>query len=81
MKIIVAVYDRVTEAYGPLMVVNTRAEAKRSMREAMKDPENAMAKNPSDYELWQLGEYNDQTGQIGAIGVERLERAEDLIGA
>lgn len=80
MKLLVALYDRATEAYAPVMTVHTRGEAIRSFRQAVNDPQTPISINPTDYELWQLGEYNDQNGEISAKA-ELLARAEDYKGA
>lgn len=76
MKLLVALYDRAVESYAPVMTVHTRNEAIRSFRAAVNDPESPINKNPTDYELWQLGEYDDQNGEISAKP-EMLARAED----
>lgn len=77
MKILVALYDRATEAHAPVMTVNTRNEAIRSFREAVNDPNTPIYKNPTDFELYQIGTYNDQLGEIVAIDRELIARAED----
>jgi len=77
MKILVALYDRATEAHAPVMTVNTRNEAIRSFREAVNDPNTPIYKNPTDFELYQIGTYNDQLGEIVATERELIARAED----
>lgn len=77
MKILVALYDRATEAHAPVMTVNTRNEAIRSFREAVNDPNTPIYKNPTDFELYQIGTYNDQLGEIVATDRELIARAED----
>ena len=77
MKLLVALYDRATEAHAPVMTVNTRNEAIRSFREAVNDPNTPLYKNPTDFELYQIGTYNDQLGEIGATERELIARAED----
>lgn len=77
MKLLIALYDRATEAHAPVMTVNTRNEAIRSFREAVNDPNTPIYKNPTDFELYQIGTYNDQLGEIVAIDRELIARAED----
>ncbi len=77
MKILVSLYDRATEAYAPIMTVNTRNEAIRSFREAVNDPQTPINRNPTDYELYVLGQYNDETGSITPNAPELIARAED----
>lgn len=80
MKVLVALYDRATEAYAPIMTVHTRGEAIRSFKNEVNNTQSPIAQHPSDYELWQLGIYNDQTGEI-TKDMERIARAEDFKGA
>ena len=76
MKILVALYDRATEAHAPVMTVHTKGEALRSFREAVNDNQTPIHRNPTDFELWQVGTYDDQSGQITPHR-ELIARAED----
>lgn len=76
MKILVALYDRATEAYAPIMTVHTRGEAIRSFRNEIKEPQSPISQHPTDFELYQVGIYNDQTGEIEPHH-ELIARAED----
>lgn len=76
MKILVALFDRATEAYAPVMTVHTRGEAIRSFKNECQNPNSPIRQHPTDYELWQVGEYDDQTGMIVSMN-ERIARAED----
>jgi len=79
MKVLVALYDRATEAYAPVMTVNTRNEAIRSFRQAVNDPQTPIHNNPTDYELYVVGQYNDQTGElVPTLPAELIARAEDF---
>lgn len=77
MKILVTLYDRATEAYAPIMTVHTRGEAIRSFRQAVNDPQTPINSNPTDYELYVVGTFNDQTGEITPCDPEMIARAED----
>jgi hypothetical protein len=79
MKVLVALYDRVTEAFAPIMTCHTRGEAIRSFRQECQNKESPIHKNPTDYELYVLGSYNDLDGKIEPT-CERIARAEDHIG-
>jgi len=80
MKLLVSLYDRATEAYAPIMTVHTRNEAIRSFRQAVNDPQTPIHGNPTDYELYHVGTFNDETGEITPIAPELLGRAEDFKG-
>lgn len=59
-----SVYDMVSKAFmAPWYAVN-RGMAGRSMTEAMKDANSNLSKYPQDHILFELGEFDDSTGQI-----------------
>lgn len=79
MKTLVALYDRATESFAPVMTVHTRAEAIRSFRQAMNDPQTPMYNHPTDYELHQIGNYDDQSGRIEpTLPTTVIARGEDF---
>lgn len=78
MKVIVAIYDRTTEAFTPPMAVRTRAEAVRSLRQEMSQKESQIAQHPTDFELWQVGEWNEETGELTG-NKDLIARAEDHV--
>lgn len=77
MKILVALYDRATEAYAPPMMVHTRGEAIRSFKQAVNDNNTSISQHPTDFELCQIGTYNEQTGELVPQPIERIARGED----
>lgn len=83
MKPIYAVKDLATQAFGNPFTTRAQGEAMRSfIDEANNDPQkSAIAQHPEDYELYKLGEYDDDTGQITAMEPELIARAKDLITA
>ena len=74
--ILVALYDRATEAFAPVMTVHTRGEAIRSFRNEIKQKDSPLAMHPTDFELHQVGTYDNQTGEIQPCK-ELIARAED----
>lgn len=76
MKILCALKDRATEAFTPVMTLHTQQEAIRSLRQTLKDKNTPVAQTPSDFELWRLGTYDDQTGEIKG-NMEMIARCED----
>lgn len=78
MKILVALFDRAIQGYGPVMTYHTRNEAIRQFRTQAEDKSTQIAQHPTDYELWHIADYNDENGEVSQIG-EQIARAEDLI--
>lgn len=64
LKLIYAVYDSVSETYSPMNLHYTRGEAIRSFEMAVQSPESMISKHPSQYTLFELGEYDLVSGEI-----------------
>lgn len=61
---IFAVYDNKTAAFmQPFYSVNDRV-AERAVRDCVNDPEHAFGRNPHDYVLYSIGQFNDADGTI-----------------
>lgn len=76
--IVISLYDRAAEAFKPCAAINTRGEALRSFRDEVNNPNGNINAHPTDYELWQVAEFDYNTG-IVTPKKELLARAEDLI--
>lgn len=59
---IVAIHDRATDAYSTPIFVHTTGQAIRGFQDEINEPNNPMSKHPDDYDLYQLGEYDNATG-------------------
>jgi len=81
MKHIYAVKDLAVQAFGDLFLVRAPGEAMRSFQDEVNrtDGKSAVAQHPEDYELYKLGDYNDQDGTINHQAPELMARAKDLL--
>ena len=70
--ILVAVYDTKAEAHLHIATLRTSAEAIRQFESVVKTPESQFNKNPSDYVLKQLADYDELTGQIIAYDIPKI---------
>lgn len=63
---VIATRDIVADLYGAPMYVPSIGQAVRSFGDECQrqDPNNMMAKHPADFELYQLGTYDDHTGEF-----------------
>lgn len=81
MKLLLAaVKDNAVDAFQPgIHVVRAKGEALRNFSNAVNDPNpnNVINKHAQDFDLWILGELDDQTGQIDGKP-ERLARGTDV---
>lgn len=68
MQVIVSLKDTATQAFGTPFFVHAPAQAVRSLRDAVndKDSKSDIARHPEDFELYDIGEFDELTGQITA---------------
>lgn len=69
IKQIVAVKDRAMDAFLQPFFVPALGGAIRAFGDEINNPQSEMQKHPEDYDLYHLGEFNDNTGEI-----KQLER-------
>ena len=65
MKLVLcSVKDRAADAYGRPMFVPSVGVAIRSFSDEVnrKDPDNQLNNHPDDFDLYELGEFDDNTG-------------------
>lgn len=75
---LVCVRDLATEAMGRPFCVNHPAQAVRSFSDEVNKPDSEIANHAKDYELWQVGTFDDGSGKVESA-LERLARATDLV--
>lgn len=63
-KPMIAVHDKKTGLYDPPFIVRHIGEAIREWDIVTKDNNTKFGKHPSDYELFQIANYNEETGEI-----------------
>lgn len=65
--LLVSVKDRAIEAFQPIACVRAQGEAIRSFQDAISNPQNKqLHQHPDDFDLYIVGEYDDQDGTINA---------------
>lgn len=76
----VSVRDSAVDAFMRPFVVPARGAAVRSFRDEVKrGGDSEMSKHPSDYELYLIGEFDEQTGALVPVQHELLVRGKDCI--
>jgi hypothetical protein len=78
--VIVSVKDTAAQAFGRPIFVPSTAVAVRSFRDEInrKDSNEDMAKHPEDFELYELGSFDDSNGVISVNEPRLVARAKDL---
>lgn len=64
VKKIIAVYDKKIGAYDSPFAVRHTGEAIREWDTVVKDQNTKFGKNPEDYDLYHIADYDDITGQF-----------------
>lgn len=80
IQIILSVKDTAAQAFGRPMFLPSSAVGVRSFRDEINrsDANNEMFKHPEDFELYELGTYDDSTGIIQCSEPRLVARAKDL---
>lgn len=73
-----SIYDRGSESYNQLFQQPTDAAAIRIIKNEMAQGDSMLAKHATDFELWRLAEFNQETGAI-TESKERVVRCEALL--
>lgn len=80
-KVIVTVKDRALDTYNNPFTTSTTAQAVRTFADEINSDPNrsAVALHPDDYDLYIVGYYDEQSGQIQPTPTELVVRGKDLI--
>lgn len=62
--LVFAVYDKKGLSYGDLFCFQHRGQAMRVIEDEVAKSNSALAKHPADYQLWCLGSFNLQSGEL-----------------
>lgn len=63
---IYSIRDSKGEIYNPPFFNKTHGEAERNFRDLANDKQTTVGRHPEDYDLYYIGEYDDQTGKVQA---------------
>lgn len=78
MKKIITVRDRAIEAYGQPFFVRAIGEAIRSFVDETNRTESAIGAHPEDYELYEIGEFDEDTGTITPNKPRLIAKGKDV---
>lgn len=59
-----AVLDKKALYYGAPVCFHNKAEALRGFTENASDPNSLVSKYPADFSIWEIADYNQQTGVV-----------------
>lgn len=72
-----SVYDKVSKMYVDLFTSQTKESAQRSFNSAALNRGTMLAKFPSDFALYCLGEFDNSTGEV--VGVSTPELVQNCV--
>lgn len=73
---ITAVYDQKSKLFMFAAFTRTSADATRAFTQAVNDKDTMLSRNPEDFQLYELGSFDDETGKV-----ESLDRPEKIVDA
>ena len=59
-----SIFDSKAEAFNTPFFFNMTGQALRAFEDLAKDPQAAISKHPEDYTLFEIGEFDTDTGQL-----------------
>jgi len=76
-----SIYDNKMEIYMPPFPANNARHAMRKCSEIFTQPNSVFLNYPEDFQVWEIGEYDDKTGVIKAFkNIRHLCTAKQIIG-
>lgn len=79
MLTIIAVKDNAMQTFQHIATVRAKGEALRNFKDLINNPSNAqLHQHADDFDLYELGTFNDETGEITAKTPELLMRGKDV---
>ena len=76
-----SVYDKAVQAYGRPIFLQTDGAAQRMFGDIACDAEHEVNAHPTDYALFRIGEFDDNTGQLVPCEPYCLARAHEIVAA
>lgn len=76
---ICAVRDRAIDAFGQPMFVVAVGQAVRGFRDEVNNKQSAIGMHPEDYDLYEIGEYDDASGMIVPCAPRMVAVGKDLV--
>nr|AVQ10234.1 nonstructural protein [Gokushovirinae environmental samples] len=61
---VIAVYDSKAQVFNQPQFLRSAGEASRAWEAALTDPKQIFCAHPADFTLFEIGEYDDQTGTL-----------------
>lgn len=77
--VICSIYDSATQAYMRPWTAQTKGQAHRLFVDEVKREGSELGQHPEDYALFQIGTFDDNTGELSQPEIKCIQRAHDII--
>lgn len=74
-----SIYDSATKAFHQPWYMLTVEEAQRTFKNLANDPESNICKNPTDYSLYHLGQFDNLSAKINTTDLQLLGLANEYV--
>lgn len=76
-----SIRDTKAEVFNTPFFLKTHGEAERSFKNLLNDQQSMVSKYPEDYDLYYIGDYDQDSGQLGALDTpQHIVKAVQLMG-
>lgn len=62
-----AIRDNKVNSYSPPMIYRNDVDATRNLEQALKNPQSQVSLYPADYDLYQIGTYEEETSRLKSL--------------
>lgn len=69
---LISIRDRAIDAFQPIANVRAEGEALRVFRDLIANPQSQQHAHADDYDLYHVGNFNDQTGAIEPVQPRKI---------
>lgn len=80
-KFVLAIYDNTAKVFGQVITAPNVGSVTRELVDMMQDGNTTIAKHPEDFSLYQIGYFDDETGDIKPMQPDKLYSLASLLQA
>lgn len=75
-----SIYDKKTKIHFPPMYCHNRGDAMRTLERTFSKPGTVQHDYPEDYQIYDVGEFDDATGQVTGQSLDFVCELTDILG-
>lgn len=78
-KLVLAIFDTKAQVFGQVITAPNVPTVTRELQDMLREGNNTVAKHPEDFALYEVGSFDDETGQLGYKTPELLYKLSSLL--